>query len=111
MKYTCGSSGISLKWSSAIDAPTPSTSPSTVPTSPIRNPCARKMRRIEAAGIPIARRMPISFVLSVTTIVSVPTMLNAATTMIRVRMKVIPSFSSLSAWKSELFCDCQSSVR
>ena len=55
--------------------------------------------------------MPISRVLSATTIVSVPTMLNAATRMMSSRMNVMPSFSSLSAWKSELFCSCQSSVR
>ena len=60
-------------------------------------PCARKMRRIDAAGIPIARRIPISFVLSETTMVSVPTMLNAATTMISIRMNDMPSFSSFSA--------------
>ena len=64
---------------------------------PITSPCAKKIRRMDAAGIPIARRMPISFVLSATTIVSVPTMLNAATRMISSRMSVIPSFSSFSA--------------
>jgi hypothetical protein len=71
----------------------------------------KKTRRTDRAGSPIALRIPISRVLSVTTIVSVLTMLNAATTTISSRMTLIPSFSSLSAWKSELFCSCQSRVK
>ena len=60
--------------------------------------------------MPIARRIPISRVLSRTTIVSVPTTLNAATTQMRKTMSPIPNFSSFKAEKSERFCDCQSMV-
>ena len=67
------------------------------PTAPITSPCTKKMRRIDAAVIPIAFRMPISRVLSRTTIVSVLMMLNAATTTMSSRITPIPSFSSLSA--------------
>ena len=67
-------------------------------------PCAKNTRRIERAGIPIARRIPISCVLSVTTMISVLMMLNAATSTISSRITAIPSFSSLSALNSELFC-------
>ena len=63
-----------------------------------------------AAGSPIAFRMPISRVLSRTTIVSVLTMLNAATITMRLRITDMPSFSSESALNSELFCSCQSTV-
>ncbi len=45
----------------------------------------------------MARRMPISRVLSATTMVSVPTMLNAATTMMKKIMRPIASFSSWRA--------------
>ena len=85
-----------------------------------RAPCRPRRSRAPARGrsadrptpvIPIARRMPISRVLSATTIVSVLTMLNAATSTISNRMTPMPSFSSLSAWNSELFCSCQSTVR
>src|SRR6478672_2194059 len=102
MKYTSGFSGISLYVSSAIAVASPSSSPRAVPTTPIMIPCARKIHRIADAVIPIARRMPISRVLSATTIVNVPTMLNAATRMTSIRMSVMPSFSSRSAWNSEL---------
>ena len=54
MKYTSGLSGISLYVSSATAAARPSASPIAVPTTPIMIPCARKIRRIDAAGIPIA---------------------------------------------------------
>ena len=111
MKYTSGSSGSACSRRARSAATRPSASPNAVPTTPIMIPCARKIRRIDDAGIPIARRMPISFVLSATTIVSVLTMLNAATRITSIRISVIPSFSSLSAWNSELFCACQSSVR
>ena len=69
----------------------------TVPTRPITNPCAKKIRRIEPDGIPIALRIPISLVLSATTMVSVLTILKAATRTIRRRITPIPSFSSFSA--------------
>jgi hypothetical protein len=54
-------------------------------------------RRMDLDGRPIALRIPISRVLSVTTIVRVLTMLKAATITISSRITPIPSFSSLSA--------------
>src|SRR4029077_12049942 len=89
----------------------PPTTPSAVPVSPTRMPCARKIRRIDACLSPIASRMPISRVLSRTTIVRVPTTLNAATTQMRNTTNAIASFSSFKAENSEAFCDCQSSAR
>ena len=59
----------------------------------------------------MARRMPISRVLSVTTIVSVPTMLNAATTMMKKIISPMASFSSCSALNRLAFWVCQSSAR
>src|SRR5439155_10593901 len=49
--------------------------------------------------------------LPISTMVSVPTTLKAATTQIRNTTSPIASFSSLSAEKSERFCSCQSSAR
>ncbi len=86
------------------DAMSPMTSPMPVPTTPITSPCAKKIRRIDLAGIPIARKMPISRVLSVTTMISVLMMLNAATSTMSNRITDMPSFSSLSALNSGLFC-------
>src|SRR5213079_113144 len=77
----------------------PPTTPSAVPVSPTRIPCARKIRRIDACRRPIARRMPISRVLSRTTIVKVPTTLNAATTQMRNTTNDIASFSALKLEK------------
>jgi len=54
---------------------------------------------------PHAMRMPISRVLSRTTIVSVPTTLKAATTQIRNTTSPMPSFSSFSAENSERFLE------
>src|SRR5882762_9959176 len=68
-----------------------------------------RIRRVRC--IPIAMRMPISRVLSRTTIVSVPTTLNAATTQIKKTTRPIASFSSFSAENSERFWSCQSSAR
>ena len=78
---------------------------------PITAPCRRKTRATAGEVSPIARRMPISFVLSVTTIVSVPTMLNAATTMMKKIISPMASFSSWSALKRLTFWVCQSSAR
>jgi len=89
----------------------PSRTPSEVPVSPTRIPCARKIRLIERCLSPMARRMPISRVLSRTTIVRVPTTLNAATTQMRNTTKAMASFSSFKAEKSDWFCVCQSSAR
>ncbi len=69
------------------------------------------MRRIESRRMPIARRMPISRVLSRTTMVRVPTTLNAATTQIRKTTSPIASFSSFRAENSDAFWDCQSTAR
>jgi hypothetical protein len=102
---------MNLYLSSPIAAANPRISPNIVPTTPITTPCAKKILRIDFAGIPIALRIPISLVLSATTMVSVLTMLKAATSTMSRRITPIPSFSSLSAWKSELFCCCQSTVR
>ena len=110
MKYTDGSSGIRRRRSTASAATRPSTNPLNVPTRPITMPCAKKIRFTDRADIPMVLRMPISLVLSVTTIVNVLTMLNAATRTISSRITVMPSFSSFSAWKSDEFCCCQSSV-
>ena len=73
-----------------------------VPTSPIMAPWIRKIRPTAGAVIPIARRMPISRVLSATTMVSVLTMLNAATSMMKKMIRPIASFSSLSALNESL---------
>ena len=59
----------------------------------------------------MARRMPISLVWSPTTIVSVLTMLNAATSTISSRITAIASFSSFRAEKSDAFWVDQSSAR
>ena len=85
--------------------------PTPVPTDPITSPCTRKIRRTDREANPIALRMPISRVLSFTTMVSVLTMLNAATSTMSSRITRIASFSSLSAWKSCEFTSCQSSTR
>ena len=95
MKYTDGSSGMSLSSPISIDADEPDDSPATVPTTPITRPCAKNTRRMDRAGIPIARRMPISLVLSVTTMISVLMMLNAATSTISSRMTDMPELLEL----------------
>ena len=59
----------------------------------------------------MAWRIPISLVLSVTTMVRVPTMLNAATTMMKKIISPMASFSSWSALNRLAFWVCQSSAR
>ena len=86
MKYMDGSSRMSFLRRSVATPPEPITSPAPVPTMPMTSPCAKNTRRIDVAGIPIARRMPISRVLSVTTMISVLMMLNAATSTMSSRM-------------------------
>ena len=82
-----------------------------MPTPPMTAPCSRKTRATAGDVSPIARRMPISRVLSATTIVRVPTMLNAATTMMKKIISPMASFSSWSALNRLAFCVCQSSAR
>jgi hypothetical protein len=62
-----------------------------------------KTRPIPLAVSPMARRMPISRVFSATTIVRVPTMLNAATIMMMQMIRPMPSLSSSTAEKSWAF--------
>ena len=82
-----------------------------MPTIPITAPWIRNTRPTAGEVSPMARRMPISFVLSVTTMVRVPTMLKAATTMMKKIISPMASFSSWSALKRFAFWVCQSSAR
>ena len=111
MKYTAGLIRIHPDLSTTYANARPATSPTAVPTPPMTAPCRRKIRATAGDVSPIARRMPISRVLSATTMVRVPTMLNAATTMMKKIISPMASFSSWSALKRLAFWVCQSSER
>ena len=111
MKYTVGLMRMSPTGRCMYRHGQPEHRPSAVPTSPMIAPWITNTRPMPRAVSPIARRMPISRVLSATTIVRVPTMLNAATIMMMQMMSPMPSFSSSSAEKSCAFWACQSSER
>ena len=74
-------------------------------------PLSTKMRRIIAREAPIVRRIAMSRPLSFTIMIMLEMMLNAATTMISVRIRNITLRSISTALKRlELAC-CQSTIR
>ena len=77
----------------------PSRKPTTVPTTPIEAPVMRKTRMIEPCVAPMVRRMAMSLPLSFTSMISPDTMLSAATSTIKVRIRNITLRSTCSALK------------
>ena len=73
--------------------------PSAVPSHPITTPCVMNTATTEPGLRPSVRRIAMSLRLSVTTITSVATMLNAATATISSRISVIMVFSMRMARK------------
>ncbi len=67
--------------------------PPSVPTKPIIAPCTRKIRATRRGSSPQVRRIAMSFCLSITTIISDATMLNAATPTMNIKMIRIIIFS------------------
>ena len=89
----------------------PRTKPATVPTMPMLAPLSMKMRRIMPREAPIVRRIAMSRPLSFTIMIMLEMMLNAATTMINVRIRNITLRSISTALnRLELAC-CQSTIR
>ena len=83
----------------------PSTSPSAVPTAPIKAPSIKNMRMIMPLVAPIVRSTATSRPLSLTSMISPVMMLNAATRMISVKIRNITLRStSMALKKAELDC-------
>ena len=82
--------------------------PISVPITPISAPCTMNMRMMLAGVAPRVRRMAISACLSVTTITSVETILNAATATISMRMMNMTFFSICTARKKLAWLRVQS---
>ena len=68
---------------------TPSRNPDSVPTTPTLAPARKKMRMTEPLVAPIVRRIAIPRDLSLTSMIRLEMMLNAATRMISVKIKNI----------------------
>ncbi len=79
------------------EAAIPKITPNRVPVTPMRKPSMMKISMIEMGLAPIDFSTPIAFLFSITTITSVPMMVNPAEMMTRNRMIVMISFSSRSA--------------
>ena len=77
----------------------PSTTPRATPSQPITSPWVRKTAITRRGEAPKVRTMAMSVRLSVTTITSIATMLNAATATIISRMSDIMVFSMRMARK------------
>ena len=70
------------------------------PTTPIAAPVIRNTRMIAPCVAPMVRRMPMSRPLSFTSMIRLEAMLNAATSMISVRIRNITLRSTWSALKN-----------
>jgi len=77
----------------------PSAVPRAVPATPMISPSMAKILRIERRVAPSVIRTAMSFVFSITTMIRVEMMLNAATITMRTRMTNITTFSSFRAEK------------
>ena len=93
----CSSAGTMVSMCNAML--TPLTSPSSIPINPIRVPCTMNTHITEAGDMPSVRRIAMSACLSVTTMTSVDTILNAATATISERMMNMTVFSVRTALK------------
>ena len=87
----------------------PSRKPTTVPTTPIEAPVIRKIRMIAPWVAPMVRRMAMSLPLSFTSMIRPETMLSAATSTIRVRIRNITLRSTWSALK-KVALRCRQSI-
>ena len=85
----------------------PDKSPREVPIAPIITPCAIKIIIISLELAPIDFNMAISFLFSITTIMRVEIILNAATSTIRDRITNIVSFSNFIAENKFLLSSSQ----
>src|SRR3989338_3461407 len=94
---TCSIAGTTVSTLKPIS--TPSSTPETVPMTPISAPWTMKICMIEPGAAPSVRRIAMSEFLSVTSITRVETMLNAATATISSRMMNITRFSISTARK------------
>ena len=90
---------------------TPRANPATVPTTPMLAPLSTKMRRIMGREAPIVRKIAMSRPLSFTIMIMLEMMLNAATTMIRVRIRNMTLRSISTALNRLEFACCQSTIR
>ena len=79
----------------------PSRSPASVPTTPMAAPLMKKIRMIAPRVAPMVRRIAMSLPLSFTSMIMPEMMLNAATMMIRLRIRNITLRSTLSAVKND----------
>ena len=78
---------------------TPAATPIAVPIQPMSTPCVMNTASMPRGVMPRVRRMAMSVRLSLTTITSVATMLNAATATISIRISPIMVFSMRIARK------------
>ena len=83
--------------SSSQEMLTPKTVPSMPPNTPIAQPWTMKILRMLRLEDPIARRMPMSRVFSMTVIISVLAILNAATRIINASIITVTRFSNFMA--------------
>ena len=97
--------------STLVASATPPAIPTSVPSTPIRVPWTMKMRMMRPGDAPSVRRMAMSASLSVTTMISVETMLKAATATISVRITNITVFSVFRARKKLAWCWVQSRIQ
>jgi hypothetical protein len=86
----------------------PKINPKKVPTTPTDDPHIKKIRKTAPRVAPIVRKMAISLPLSLTNIIRLDTMLNAATHTINVKIKNITVRSTFNALNKLAFNTCQS---